>query len=25
MLELNRAVGFSPVAVYTSSVLQLPG
>jgi mycothiol synthase len=25
MLELNRAVGFAPVAVYTSSVLQLPG
>jgi mycothiol synthase len=25
MLELNRAVGFSPVAVHTSSVLQLPG
>jgi mycothiol synthase len=25
MLELNRAVGFSPVALYTSSVLQLPG
>lgn len=25
MLELNRAVGFSPVTVYTSSVLQLAG
>jgi hypothetical protein len=25
MLELNRAVGFSPVAFWTSSVLQLPG